>query len=197
MIKAIYDRRSIRKFKNKCVPKNLVTEILKAGIAAPSSKNRQPWKFIVVSGNAKSSMLSAMKKGVIREKTGKAFLPDSTQYIGGAENTMNIMEQAPVTIFIVNTLSKNFNTPLNAEDRIYEICNAQSIGASIENMTLAATELGLGSLWICDIFFAYEELNEWLGAQGDIIAALTIGYADEYPNARPRKSFPEAVEYRE
>mgnify|MGYP002564349117 FL=1 len=38
------------------------------------------------------------------------------------------------------------------DERVPEICNAQSIGAAIENMTLTATELGLGSLWICDTF---------------------------------------------
>ena len=38
-------------------------------------------------------------------------------------------------------------------------------------MALAATELGLGSLWICDTYFAYPELCEWLGSDGELLAA--------------------------
>jgi hypothetical protein len=47
--------------------------------------------------------------------------------------------------------------------------------------------LGLGSLWICDVFSAYEELSNWLGEKGEMIAAVSLGVADESPAARPRK----------
>ena len=85
------------------------------------------------------------------------------------------MEQAPATILIVNTLGLGLSAPLTPEERIYEICNYQSIGAAIENMTLEAAKLGLGSLWICDIFFAYRELKEWMNAERELAAALSIG----------------------
>lgn len=66
----------------------------------------------------------------------------------------------------------------------------------IENMTLAATELGLGSLWICNTFFAQEELNHWLNADGQLYAALAVGYADEAPAPRPRRKAELTVEWR-
>ncbi len=66
----------------------------------------------------------------------------------------------------------------------------------MENMTLTATELGLGSLWICDTYFAYDELNRWLNVDGELIAAMTIGYADETPSARPRKKLEDIVSWR-
>ncbi|MFR4047883.1 MAG: nitroreductase family protein [Blautia sp.] len=62
------------------------------------------------------------------------------------------MRQAPVVIFVVNEIAASFDKILTMDERVSEICNAQSIGAAIENMTLTATELGLGSLWICDTF---------------------------------------------
>ena len=71
------------------------------------------------------------------------------------------------------------------DERVAEICNAQSMGAAIENMTLAATALGLGSLWICDSFFAQHELSAWAG--GELYAVLAVGYAAESPAARPRR----------
>ena len=63
-------------------------------------------------------------------------------------------------------------------------------------MTLAAEGLGLGSLWICDIFFAYRELNQWLGVQGTLTAAMALGYADEAPGPRPRKSMDDLAAWR-
>ena len=48
----IYKRRSIRKFKPNDVPDNLITELLKAAMAAPSGRNLQSWDFIVVKDQA-------------------------------------------------------------------------------------------------------------------------------------------------
>ena len=104
------------------------------------------------------------------------------------------MQQAPVLIFIVNTLATPFNKELSMDERVSEICNAQSIGAAIENMTLEATARGLGSLWICDSFFAQKELSVWAG--GELYAVLAVGYADEAPTARPRKKVEDVVEWR-
>lgn len=196
MLSAIVDRRSIRKYRNICIDKQIIEEILLAGSLAPSSKNRQPWRFVVVSGNAKKDMLNVMKEGLEREKK-QPLLPESVRYHGGAEYTIRIMEQAPVVILVANSLGIDIHKQLNAEERVYEICNAQSIGAAMENMTLTATEHGLGSLWICDTYFAYDELNRWLDADGELIAAMAIGYADEEPAARPRKALGEIVEWRE
>lgn len=53
MLEAIKNRRSIRKYKNAPVSREQISEILYAGMLAPSSKNRQPWRFIVVTGTAK------------------------------------------------------------------------------------------------------------------------------------------------
>ncbi len=64
-------------------------------------------------------------------------------------------------------------------------------------MSLTAVELGLGSLWICDIYFAYKELSEWLNTKGELLAALAVGYADETPQARLRNSLNDIVEWRD
>ena len=135
-----------------------------------------------------------MEKGISREKI-SPFIPDSRPYITGAEHTLQIMRQAPVIIFIVNEIAASFDKTPTMDERVSEICNAQSIGAAIENMTLTATELGLGSLWICDTFFAQKELSEWLN--GELYAALAIGYVAENPCARPGKKTENAIEWRE
>ncbi|HJA64693.1 MAG TPA: nitroreductase family protein [Candidatus Mediterraneibacter cottocaccae] len=196
MIREIYERRSIRKFSEKPLPKQDIMEIIESGTKAPSSKNRQPWKYIVVQGEAKREMLEAFRTGIKREENGEALLPGSRQHISAAKYTVKIMEQAPVILFAVNPLGKDIFAEMTPEERIYEICNIQSLSASIQNMLLAAEEKGIGSLWICDIYFAYGELCRWLDTEGELLAAIAFGYPEESPGARPRRAVEDVVEWR-
>ena len=197
MIREIDERRSIRKFLSKPLPESEVREIIASGIKAPSSKNRQPWRFIVITGRSKKEMLEAFRRGIYREEHGEALLPESKKHIAAAKYTVEILEQAPVVIFAVNSLGQGIFKDMTKEEKIYEICNIQSISAAIQNMLLAAEEKGIGSLWVCDIYFAYQELCEWLGDEGELIAAVALGYPDEAPAQRPRKKFDEVVQWRD
>lgn len=194
-IEAIFNRRSIRKFLDMPVPQNLIERIIQAGTMAPSAKNRQPWRFVVVE-NEKQDMLQAMNNGIEREKNEAGLLPGSKKFISGAEYTARIMEQAPVTIFVLNPLEEALFHYDTMEENFYHLSNIQSIGAAIENMLLTACDLGLGSLWICDIDFAYHELLKWLGTNEQLIAAIAFGYADENPDQRPRKKISSLITWR-
>lgn len=120
----------------------------------------------------------------------QSLLPNYVNYINSAQNSFKIMKKATVLIFVINTLSKEYRKFLSFEEHIAEICDIQAICASIENMLLTANNLGLGSLWIGDIFFVYPELKHWLNKKGEIIAYIALlGYADEKPVVRPRKDF--------
>jgi len=194
---AILQRRSIRKFTNQEIPKEIVEKILSSAVHAPSAKNRQPWKFIVITGQEKNDMIKAISKGIENEKSGKGLLPNSLCYISGTENTLLAMKQAPITVLVFNTEENGLWSTANAVERkLFDIANIQSIGAAIENMLLTATDLGIGSLWICDIFFAYREICQWLNEENQLIAAISFGYANECPDSRPRKRLEDVVEWR-
>lgn len=47
-MQAIFQRRSIRKYTDKAVSEEQIEQILRAGMAAPSAGNEQPWHFIVI-----------------------------------------------------------------------------------------------------------------------------------------------------
>ena len=47
-IEAIHTRRSIREYQDKTIPDELVTDVLKAAMAAPSARNQQSWEFVVI-----------------------------------------------------------------------------------------------------------------------------------------------------
>ena len=85
--------------------------------------------------------------------------------------------------------------PLAIDERVSEICNAQPWELPLKQCT-GCHRLGLGSLWICNTFFAQEELNHWLNADGQLYAALAVGYADEAPAPRPRRKAELTVEWR-
>ncbi|WP_295609087.1 nitroreductase family protein [uncultured Methanobrevibacter sp.] len=58
----IFKRKSVRKFKQEKVPDELIENLLKAGMQAPSSCNSQPWEFIVVSETEDKRAISEMHK---------------------------------------------------------------------------------------------------------------------------------------
>lgn len=195
-MQSIYNRRSIRKFQEKNVPKDVLEELLNAGRAAPSAKNRQPWKYIVFGGTQKQELLDVMQTGLVREEQGITNLPKSRYGIPDAKNTLKIMQQAPIIIVILNTNAKSPFLPVDNDERIMEICDTLSIGAAVENMLLAAEELGLGTLWIANTCFAYKELVSYLRTEHQLVGAVAAGYPDETPPQRPRKQLEEIVEYR-
>ncbi|MBO5604486.1 MAG: nitroreductase family protein [Acidaminococcaceae bacterium] len=201
-LQAIKDRRSIRKFKPDAISEMDLHTILEAGIAAPSSKNRQPWHFTVVRGDAKEELAQVMERGLNLEiKAHEPFLPDSMKFINGAFTSVNVMREAPVVVLVSNDRGRctDFAENLSVDERVAELCNVQSVAAAVENMLLAAQEMGIGSLWICDVFFAYPELSEWMEkknlSHGMLVAALAFGYADEAPKARTRKSLHDVVTF--
>jgi nitroreductase len=185
-MEAIYRRRSIRNFSETPINDGTLTILLQAAVQAPSGKNKQPWKFIVVKGDTRNEMNRIMKEGIAKRKA-------SERDVGGSEYSVKVMEQAPTTIFIINPKGIPPWEEHTTEQMFDDVVDIQSIGAAIQNLILAATDLGIGTLWICDVFYAYEELMNWLGESGEMIAAVALGYSTEKPNARPRKPILEVV----
>ena len=190
------ERKSIRKYKDTDVSKRDIEQILKAGIYAPSAKNRQPWKYYVYTGRKKDNLLDCMELGLIRERTGNKLLPNSQHGLSDAFNTLRIMREAPVLIIIENKNGMSPYVEISADDRITEICDTLSIGASVQNILLTATELGYGTLWVANTCFAYNELLEFIDIKGQLVGAISLGIANENPAPRPRKDFIDVVEFR-
>lgn len=196
-VQAISGRRSIRRFKPEAVSRDAIERILQAGIDAPSAKNRQPWRFVVVTERERDAMAAAMREGLEWMEQHGAETEMDAQLLKGAWYTLGIMEKAPVNIFILNPYGTPPDKPLLPYgERFVELANEQSVGAAIQNMCLAATDMGLGSLWIADVYSAYHTLTGWLGTDDLLVAALSVGYPDEAPAARPRKTVAEVTTWR-
>jgi nitroreductase len=170
------------------LPDEIIRALLKAATQAPSGKNRQPWRFVVVRPDKRDEMVRIMREAIGRMKA-------QGMDTGSSEWTARVMEQAPVTIFVVNANEENADRERTFLDVLMNSVDVQSIGAAIENLLLAAQDMGIGTLWICDVFYAYRELCVWLGETHQMVAAIALGYPDEQPQARPRKSVDEVTRW--
>ena len=183
---AIAARRSIRRFKDTPVSEDALQTILTAAVQAPSGSNSQPWRFVVVREDKRADMVRVMREGL-------ATRAASGEGMAGAERTSGFMEQASVTVFVFNPRGMHPASARSPQQVRRDVVDIQSIGAAIQNMLLAAHDIGIGSLWIGHVFNAYEELCDWLGEDGQMIAAVSFGHADESPGARPRKPVSEVT----
>jgi F420 biosynthesis protein FbiB-like protein len=188
-LEAIATRRSIRKFTDRPVTEETVNAVLAAAILAPSGKNRQAWRFVVVAGDEKrAQMIRVMREGITDTKA-------RGMETGTAIMTARVMERAPVTVFVFNPEGAHPWTSHSVAQTLMEAVDTQSIGAAIQNMLLAARAMGLGTLWMCDVWSAYQQLEEWLGESGELVAAVALGFPDEQPAARPRRPLSEVVRW--
>ncbi|MCL2859448.1 MAG: nitroreductase family protein [Oscillospiraceae bacterium] len=164
--KAIEDRRSIRKFKTDAVSDNLIEELLNSAILAPSPKNRQPWKVSILKDEKKNKIADMMLDW--REKNnGKMTM----------KMTANVIKEAPILLLVYREGK--------GEEKDHEMV---SIGAFIEHICLAATDMNLGSLWIGYVCYIEQEINEYLHiSNSELVSAVSIGYPNEYPSKRPRR----------
>lgn len=148
---ALYTRRSIRKFKDDPVPRDLVSQVMHAGIWAPSSCNYQMWDLVAVDDPAVNEQLAAL----------------SLQ-----------MSNAPVNIIV--SYGRDFSEENYA--------NIQSASALIQNMSLAAQVLGLGTFWITQTGDS-EKVREIVGLPRDrmVIAVLALGFPKVTPKKGPKR----------
>ena len=185
---AIGDRRSIRRFSSQPVPDSALAELLEAATRAPSNGNRQPWRFVVATGE--------LKRTLIREMEARAAtVARGGMRTEGLLTSTSALASAPVALLVFNTEFP----PVPGASPVYEaqrLAAIQSIGAAIENLMLRACDLGLGSLWVGWVLAIEEEIKRILGRSDELVAGVALGYPAESPPPRPRKRLEEVVEWR-
>ena len=168
VFQAINDRRSIRKYKDVPVEWEKVGQVLEAARLAPSWKNMQCWRFLVLNSPAKKdALLSAFPE----ENPGKKAIA-----------------QAPVAIVVCADPDQS-----EVENGIeYYIADT---AIAFEHICLAAHELGLGTCWMG--WYDEAAVKEKLGIPAGIrvVGVTPLGYPDQEPRQRPRKDLTEIAYY--
>jgi nitroreductase len=150
---AIKSRRSIRKYKAKQIPQDVLLQVLEAARMAPSGANRQPFQLIVVTDPEK-------KKGLVPLCKNQQFVDEAPVFIAGVDDPLQKWSKVDLSI-------------------------------ALDHLSMAAVELGLGTCWVGA--FDPEKLAAYLDVPKDrvITVCMSLGYPDESPEARSRKSMNE------
>jgi nitroreductase len=195
VFQAIESRRSIRKFQPAPLPGGTVEKLLQAMQAAPSGKNAQPWKFIVVQ----------------KPETRRSIAEACTFYTSsGREIRQDWIAEAPV-IFVVCGDPRNAFVKIRENGRLiianHEFLNEKQAKETVDwetgllvdltipmdHLSLAATAEGLGGCWVAGL--DEERVKEILSipAGWRAPAVMPVGYPAENPEARRRKPLDEIV----
>jgi F420 biosynthesis protein FbiB-like protein len=184
-------RRSIRRFRPDPVPESVIEEILTTATFAPSAHNRQPWRFVVVTG-------SVVKKRLGLAVTGKMRADMQTEGANQADiekrvvTSLRRMDEAPVVVVLCRDKEDvRVDTPEEA------MMGIQSTAAAGLQLLLAAHAEGLGGNWICWALYAQEETRAALSLpeNWEPQAFCFLGYPSETPELKDRKSIKEILKW--
>jgi len=174
VLEAIRTRRSIRRYKSTPVDDKTIELVLEAVRWAPSWKNTQCWRFIVVRDNNIKSQLANIT----------TFNNPSTDAI----------RNAPVVIVACAELGKSgYSDGQQASDKgdwyMFDVALA------MQNLVLAAHSLGLGTVYN-GLFDAKKAATILNVPAGFCVVSLTpLGYPDQEPAPRPRKELAQIAFY--
>jgi nitroreductase len=189
----IYHRHSIRQFQDKPVDDVLIKTILDAANQAPSAHNQQSWRFIVIRGQKKHKLAQ-----LVTRKSSEFPKPASSILRMAARSIMS----APVVIAVMNTGTlithgtDLFKVEKEMGTDFFRTMEIQSSAAAAENLLLAVTALGLGSVWLGILFLIKDEVLSFLGeAQGEFMAVIPIGYPLKAHDGPGKKSLEYVVKY--
>lgn len=118
VIQNILTRRSIRKFDDRPVERDILNMILQAGYYAPSGHNMQTWRFTVVENRKKIARLK--EAALLTAKENRI-------YCYGFEN--------PACVILISNDERNPD-------------GCQDASCAAENIFLAANSYGIGTVWI-------------------------------------------------
>ncbi|KHF39971.1 nitroreductase family protein [Halalkalibacter okhensis] len=175
IMKAIFTRRTIGLVKEDPVPKEIIEKILHAGTFAPNHYRTTPWRFFVLTGNARNRL------GEVFEEVTKASLENPTTEESQKKITRSKMNplRAPVIIAVGVEPSKKKNVIVKEE--------YAAVSSAVQNMLLAAHGLGLGAIWRTGEICYAKRVKEFFGMSemGEMVAFIYLGYANmSAPNVK-------------
>jgi nitroreductase len=172
---AIYNRHSQGKVKQDAVPRALLENLLSAAVQAPNHYKVRPWRFVVLTGNARNKLGDVFTASQLDRKPD--LLPDALAKIQA------LPLRAPVVIAV------GVDKP--SEEKVLEIENIAAVAAACQNLLLAAQAEGLAVKWRTGEWARDAKVKAFLGFSPDqhLIAFLYIGYPEFIAAYEPRPSF--------
>ena len=131
----LFERRSIGRLTEPAPTDEQLTEMLRAAAAAPDHGELRPWRFVVLRGEGKEAFGSVLAEAYLRRVQAAGGRPEPAKL--AKERTK--LGRAPVVVVVCCTHVHDDKIPW--EDQL------GSANAAAQNLLLAATALGFGSMW--------------------------------------------------
>ena len=187
-------RRSIRKYQNRPVSKEVMRQILEVASYAPSAHNAQPWRFIILAEpNQKNALADAMAQAWNAELESDNI--PLTMRHSKVHRSIERFTAAPVLILACLSLENMDSYPDSIRQGSERDLAVQSLAAALQNLLLAAHVRGLGACWYCAPLFCKRAVQAVLQIPKEVEpqALITLGYPDEAPMTPLRKPLSEWV----
>jgi coenzyme F420-0:L-glutamate ligase/coenzyme F420-1:gamma-L-glutamate ligase len=183
----LQSRRSVRKFQDRPVSRELIELVIEAARWAPSPHGRQPWRFVVLTKQELKLQL-ADQMGSTWQQNLEMDGQDADLVNIRLEKSRQRILNAPVIIIPCLFLEDLDYYPDERRQADEKTMAIQSIGAAIQNMLLMAYDLGLDTGLMCAPLFCPEVVCKALDLDPRLIpqALITTGYAAADPQRRER-----------
>lgn len=204
----IYKRKSIRQFKEEEVPKEDILKLLDAASHAPSPKHQQNWHFVVLQNREMINKMADLVAKRHEEIGNQAKVEKEYKQFMSVMSYYTCFKDAPVVIMVYGTPYRMIEEKIlkdNAigEEIIAEIkstqSGAQAIGAAVENLLLAATDMGYGTCYLTGPSHAKKEIEALIGFNKEgytLMSMVALGVpAENTPTQPPRKPLEEIVTF--
>ncbi|TCL61838.1 nitroreductase [Hydrogenispora ethanolica] len=173
-LSTIRERHSIRQFTDEPVTDEMIQIVLKAANQAPSAHNQQSWRFIVIRGEKKRELVELVNRRASGfPKSSSVLLRMASRSIASAPaviavaNTGDLIEHGTQLFQVEQELAHDF----------FRTMEIQSSAAAVQNLLLAATSLGLATVWLGILYLLKDEVLTLLGEpKGEFMAVIPIGF---------------------
>ena len=193
----IRERRSIRHFRDTPVAREVVADVLRATLWAPSPHNSQPWRFTVLFGTEDKRLLA----GTMAERLRSELMADG--FDGSAvekqvTRSYDRVSSAPVVVLCSLTHDGLVSYPDARRDALEWQMAIQSIGCALQTLFLLAWSRGLGTCWMAAPMYCPDVVRDVLHLPDAYHpqALVLMGYEAVPGRVRERRPFDGVVELR-
>ena len=182
LLEAVMNRRSVRKYKEDSVPREVLEQLLETACWAPSAENLQPWYFVALTKPEDIRLLQETMERVSEAMKPhlEELYPRHPRIVNEVTGFLRRLGGAPV--YVLAFLQQDYGP---VRDSMLE-----STAAAIQNLLLAAHEKGLGTCWVnaaTGLGFGPALRELFAPEKGEFVSLVTLGYPEQTPRTPGRK----------
>ncbi|GBD17449.1 Putative NAD(P)H nitroreductase YdjA [bacterium HR26] len=173
VLELLRTRRSMPRVQPACPPREVIEQVLEAAVWAPNHHLTEPWRFIVLTGEARRELGEAMARGKLARE-GTVDPPK-----------LDALRRKPLRAPVIVAVGV-IPASREPEVEIEEICAG---AAAIQNLLLAAHGLGLAAMWRTGEAAFDPEVKAFLGLPpaAHLLGFVYLGYPAGEPPRRTRR----------